>query len=45
MSIEYSFFLRKARMLYNRRDEVNQMAILEIIDGKYDTLTKNQGQL
>ena len=45
MSIEYSFFLRKARMLYNRRDEVNQMAILEIIDGKYDTLTKNQKKL
>lgn len=32
-------------MLYNRRDEVNQMAILEIIDGKYDTLTKNQKKL
>ena len=32
-------------MLYNRRDEVNQMAILEIIDGKYDTLTKNQKTL
>lgn len=45
MSIEYSFFLRKARMLYNRRDEVNQMAILEIIDGRYDTLTKNQKKL